>query len=252
MNIFRFPFTIYQYKNKGRVDFCQKVYTRNWSTNICETQCLTLKLERKKLSILYPEYSGWKYLCLISEPCGLENLGFLWSYDILIVMCSSLSKVMCSVKYFYATTVELIPFHFSLWQPLMAPTATLWHTLPTTYCQSGLFDKIWESLVLTKLTISMRKGLANLPTTYCQSGVFDKIWESLVLTKLTISMRKGLANLPTTYCVRRSWKTCSDVADLREVLARSAQGRRRSHTVPATDSCLCLGLHAKTEVPQLQ
>ena len=146
MNIFRFPFTIYQYKNKGRVDFCQKIFTRNWSTNICETQCLTLKLERKKLSILYPEYSGWKYLCLISEPCGLENLGFLWSYDILIVMCSSLSKVMCSVKYFYATTVELIPFHFSLWQPLTTTHGTNRH-LVTHFAHHILpIRLIWQDL----------------------------------------------------------------------------------------------------------
>ena len=34
------------------------------------------------------------------------------------------------------------------------------------------------------------------------------------------------------HCVRRPWKICSDVAELGEIRASSAQGWRRSHTVP--------------------
>ena len=45
-----------------------------------------------------------------------------------------------------------------------------------------------------------------------------------------------------TGSVRRSWKICSDVAELGEVRASSAQGWRRSRTVsrPPIVACACL------------
>ena len=44
------------------------------------------------------------------------------------------------------------------------------------------------------------------------------------------------------HCVRRPWKICSDVAELGEVRASSAQGWRRSRTVsrPPIVACACL------------
>ena len=43
---------------------------------------------------------------------------------------------------------------------------------------------------------------------------------------------EDLKQISNRVCVRRPWKICSDVAELGEIRASSAQGWRRSHTVP--------------------